>query len=135
MPSEDKFHSERPEVNDWLERDEHGSLRPKPGTTLASYRTSKDARAFAKQAAHLQLLARELGLDPEALAEKISPDNLRRLKFPMIVGRTPEGLWTFEHDLGIVEGVRPNLGTDRGQVSHPLQEAPRPRDASGRYIK
>jgi hypothetical protein len=54
-------------------------------------------------------LARRLGVDPDELTQKIPPDTLRRLKYPLLEQETEEGTRTFTHDPGIVEGRRAEI--------------------------
>jgi hypothetical protein len=91
------------------------------------------ASQIARSAAYVQELARRSGLDPEALAARIPADTLRRLKYPMIQQVNEDGTRSFEHDLGIQEGRKSLLATDRGTDG--AYDAPAPRDESGRFIK
>jgi len=59
------------------------------------------------QAAKVQSLAAQAGLDPEELAGRIPADTLRRLKYPMIERPGGPGMTEFVHDRGIIEGERP----------------------------
>jgi hypothetical protein len=86
----------------------------------------------ARSAAYVQSLARRAGLDPEALARRIPSDTLRRLKYRMHITVHEDGTRSYEHDLGIVEGVKSLMATDRGTDG--AYEAPRARDESGRFI-
>ncbi len=52
----------------------------------------------------VQRLARDLGKDPEELAQQIDPDTLRRTKYAVLRVDNPDGTTTFKHDPGIVEG-------------------------------
>lgn len=121
MPSTDKFHEENPQTNKWLDESDpsqqksatsHGSS---PGSTRA-----KDA-SRTKQAAQVQRLALELGIDAEELAERIPEDTLRRLKFPVLEQTNPEsGLTEFKHDIGVVhDGRTPLLAPDRAHDAIP----------------
>lgn len=130
MPSQDKFHEEHPETNEWLTRDEDGVFHPKPGTTLASYQDSKKGLAAAKQAAQLQDLAERVGLDPEELAKRVPEDTIRRLKYPVIISTDDQGRQVFKHDPGIIQGERPLLGVDRGEHA-----ADRRRTGDGRFSR
>lgn len=56
--------------------------------------------------AQVQRLARRLHVDPDRLAKKISPDTLRRTKFPVRERVTEDGKRIFESDPGIIEGPR-----------------------------
>jgi len=56
-------------------------------------------------AAPLQRLAHRLGKTPEEMAKAIPADTLRRLKYPVIERRLPDGKLQFVHDLGIEEGI------------------------------
>jgi hypothetical protein len=87
----------------------------------------------ARSAAYVQDLARRSGLDAEALASRIPSDTLRRLKYPMIQHVHEDGTRSFEHDLGITEGVKSLLATDRGTDG--AYDAPPARDESGRFTK
>ena len=98
--------------------------------------TAKEARSrarrqIARSAAYVQDLARRSGSNPEVLAQRIPEDTLRRLKYPMHVRVNEDGTRNFEHDLGIVEGAKSLLATDRGTGGEysPLPE----RDESGRF--
>lgn len=91
------------------------------------------ASKIAKSAAYVQDLARRSGRDPEELAQRIPADTLRRLKYPMIQHINEDGTRRFEHDLGITEGVRSLLATDRGTDGE--YAAPRERDEQGRFTK
>jgi hypothetical protein len=123
MPSKDQ-------MNDpawaWL------SERAKRRVTALRAKKAGTSR-IAKSAAYVQELARRSGLDPEALAERIPADTLRRLKFPMLVTVNDDGTRRFEHDLGIVQGVKSLLATDRGTDG--AKAAPRLRDESGKFIR
>lgn len=133
MPSEDKFHSERPEVNEWLTRDESGKLREitQAERTNATSRTGKRV----PMAAYVQALAARLGTSAETLAERIPADTMRRLKFPMLEHVEQDGLRTFKHDIGIIrDGVRALLATDRS--NEPIKRnAPTARDNAGKFTK
>lgn len=121
MPSADRMNEK---AWSWL------SDRAKQRVTERQVRSHATSR-LAKSAAYVQELARRSGLDPEALAERIPTDTLRRLKFPMHVHVNEDGTRRFEHDLGIVEGVKSLMATDRGTGGEytPLPE----RDESGRF--
>lgn len=114
MPSQDKFHEERPETNSWLGSD---PSIPKFATPPGSSHASQTARARseAANAAVVQALAARLGLDAEELAKRIPADTLRRLKFPVMEQIDPDtGLRKFKHDLGIVsDRGTPLLAIDR----------------------
>ena len=86
----------------------------------------------AKSAAHVLELARRACIDAEALAARIPADTLRRLKFPYLTQVQDDGTRKYEHDLGIVEGSKSLLATDRGTDG--AYDAPRPRDESGRFV-
>jgi hypothetical protein len=88
LPSKDTFHKQRPELNDKLD-----SRAPK----------SASSRQMSGQ---VQRLAARLGKDPDEIASKIPPDTLRRTKYPVLEQMTPDGKRVFEHDMGIVSGVR-----------------------------
>lgn len=87
----------------------------------------------AKSAAHVLDLARRAGVDAEELASRIPADTLRRLKFPFLTQVEEDGTRTYKHDIGIVEGVKSLLATDRGTDG--AYEAPPPRDESGKFIR
>lgn len=115
QPSEDPVN---PEWNRWL-REESG----KPPATKPH-----------ANAAQIQSLAARLGVDPEALAERIPADTLRRVKYPMLERIEPDGTRSYEHDLGvIIDGRRALLATDRGE--EPSEKPSRPRDSSGKFTK
>lgn len=144
MPSEDKYHEQRPETNSWLERDESGAFRltapTRPGSFHASARANDASRT--RNAAKVQALAAKLGLDAEKLAQRIPEDTLRRLKFPMLEQTDPlTGLTSFKHDVGIVEGRKGLTAVDRAHESIPHgsggkgHNAPTPRDDAGRFTK
>jgi hypothetical protein len=90
LPSRDTFHQKRPELN----KDLPGTA-PKPS-----------ARAARQMSGQVQRLAARLGKDPDEIASKIPPDTLRRTKYPVLEQMTPDGKRVFEHDMGIVSGVR-----------------------------
>lgn len=106
------------------------SDRAKQRVTVQAARKAARQR-IARSAAYVQDLARRSGSDPEALAATVPEDTLRRLKYPMHVTVNEDGTRKFEHDLGIVEGVKSLLATDRGTDG--ATPAPRPRDESGRF--
>lgn len=56
--------------------------------------------------AQVQRLARRLGKEPEEIAAKISPDTLRRTKYPVIETVNKDGTRSFRHDWGIEEAPR-----------------------------
>lgn len=115
QPSQDPIN---PEWNRWL-REESG----KPPATKGH-----------AQAATVQSLAARLGVDPEALAERIPADTLRRLKYPMLERIEPDGTRSYEHDLGIIiDGRRALLATDRGD--EPSQKPSKPRNERGQFSK
>lgn len=142
MPSEDKFHEEKPETNRWLE--ESGLSASMSPTSPASSRASTSAKGSSatKQAAQVQRLAKAQGLDAEELAKKIPEDTLRRLKFPVLEQKDANGLSTFKHDIGVVRDGRTALiGTDRAHEAIEKGSSgrgagiPQPRDGSGRFTK
>ena len=127
-PSEDTIN---PAANAWISRDASGRLsetdsqEPSPAT--------RRTRAHV-QSAHVQALARSVGEDPEALASKISPDLLRRLKFPVHVTVNADGTRTYAHDIGVREGLQSGRGTDHaadGEAAPAPREARR--DSSGKF--
>lgn len=86
-----------PKANEWMERE---------GLASAKQVMSPDARKRVEHkqrqmAAQIQRIARRLGKKPEDLAGKVSADTVRRLKYPVLEQRNPDGTRTFEHDLGI----------------------------------
>lgn len=87
----------------------------------------------AKSAAHVLDLARRAGVDAEALASRIPADTLRRLKFPYLTQVQDDGTRKYEHDIGIVEGVKSLMATDRGTGG--TYDAPTPRDETGKFVK
>lgn len=146
MPSEDTFHEERPETNSSL-GDGSGTSRktyrmPRgffPGSAGASAAPRTPARP---QAAKVQALAAQVGVDAEELAAKIPADTLRRLKFSVIESTDSDGRSTFKHDLGIVQDKRTSLlATDRAHDSIPQGShgrgagTPQPRSSSGKFSK
>lgn len=125
MPSKDQMNDK---AWSWLSdraKRRETALRARKGAT----------RSIAKNAAHVQDLARRVGVDAEVLAARIPAETLRRLKFPMLVQIQPDGTRKFEHDRGIVsEDGRIDLrATDRGTDG--VYAAPRARDDSGRFIR
>ena len=133
MPSEDKFHQERPEVNSWLSQDESGKLSEIAKAEPRSAGTKTGKRA--PMAAHVQALAARLGIAPEKFAERIPADTLRRLKYSMLEQVQPDGTRKYEHDVGIIrDGVRPLLATDRSY--DPIVRNALPgRDEHGKFTK
>jgi hypothetical protein len=117
MPSKDTFHQKRPELNKDLGREPSKSVRP--------------GRLMSGQ---VQRLAARLGKDPDEIASKIPPDTLRRTKYPVLEQMTPDGKRVFEHDMGIVSGVRSLSPVDVvGLVGRPILlavVARRPNDAA-----
>lgn len=122
MPSKDQMN---PSAWEWL------SDRAKQRVTALRVRKAATSR-LAKSAAYVQDLARRSGLDPEALASRVPEDTLRRLKNPMLTRVNEDGTRSYEHDLGIVEGARSLLATDRGTDGE--YAAPRERDSAGRFV-
>jgi hypothetical protein len=106
------------------------SDRAKQRVTERQVRSRVTSR-LAKSAAYVQELARRSGLDPEALAQRVPMDTLRRLKYPMHTRINEDGTRQYEHDLGIVEGVKSLLSADRGTGGEytPLPE----RDEQGKF--
>lgn len=139
MPSEDKYHEENPQTNEWLASDP--SL-PTFSTPPVSSRDIENARAASRtsQAARVQQLAAKLGLDAEALAKRIPEDTLRRLKYPVVEQEDGEGRSVFKHDRGIVNDVRPLVAVDRAHQAIEKGKngrgagTPQPRD-HGRFSK
>ena len=97
MPSKDTYHEKHPETNAWM-KDEDGNR-------VSSDRVRRHAigRSMSGQ---VMRLARRLRLDPDALAERIPADTLRRTKFPVIEQVTEDGKRIFKDDPGIIEGPR-----------------------------
>lgn len=93
MPGKDKIN---PKANEWMERE---GIATKP---IASKGKSPERN----QAAQVQRLARRQGKNPEELAAELPKDTLRRLKYPVLEHRTPDGKRVFKHDLGISDGPR-----------------------------
>ena len=94
MPSKDRID---PKANAWMEEEGivvQGPLSSKP----------KKAKEVRRQAGQVLRLARRLGRNPEELAKSLPEDTLRRLKYPVLESRTPDGKREFKHDLGITEG-------------------------------
>lgn len=129
MPSKDPINAQ---ANKWLPPDVLERLL----ATEPADRPAGVLRTVRRvQAAAVQRLAASLGLDPEVMSEKIPDDTLRRLKYPMFSHQNPDGTWVFTHDPGIIrDGVRALTATDHanGDIE---QNAPRQRDASGKFIK
>lgn len=101
---------------------------------VTALRDRKDGTSRrAKSAAYVQDLARRLGSNADELAKRIPEDTLRRLKFPMLTHVNADGTRSFKHDLGIVEGAKSLLATDRGTDG--AYDAPVPRDESGKFIR
>lgn len=123
MPSKDQMNES---AWAWL------SDRAKQRVTRLRERTP-GGMPIAKSAAYVQDLARRAKVDAEALAARIPQDTLRRLKYPMLQHVDEDGLRHFTHDLGIEEGRRSLLATDRGTDG--VYDAPRERDENGRFIK
>lgn len=89
MPgSKDTFHKDHPETNAWL-RHEQASARQMSG--------------------QIERLARRMGKDPADLAGTMSPDTVRRTKFPVVETVDAEGRRIFKHDPGIVDDGRTGL--------------------------
>lgn len=129
MPSKDPINAQ---ANKWLPPD---VLERLLATEQAESAGGVRRTVRRVQAAVVQRLAASLGLDAEAMAEKIPDDTLRRLKYPMFAHRNDDGTWQFTHDPGIIrDGVRALTATDHasGEIE---QNAPRPRDASGKFTK
>lgn len=89
MPSKDKIN---PKANEWMERE---------GVKCAPAIASEPKRPERIQAAQIQRIARRLGRSPEKLAKEIKPDTVRRLQYPVLEHRNPDGTREFTHDLGI----------------------------------
>lgn len=123
MPSKDQMNEKA-----WAWLSDRAKRR---ATALGAKRSAESS--IARSAAYVQDLARRAGVDPEELARRIKPDTLRRLKYPMIQHINEDGTREFKHDLGITEGVKSLLATDRGTEGE--YAAPPARDESGRFIK
>jgi hypothetical protein len=142
MPSEDKFHEERPETNRWLEETgASGSIAPTSPAFSRAITSAKDSSA-TKQAAQVQRIARALGRDAEELAKKIPEDTLRRLKYPLLEHKDETGRLMFKHDVGVVRDGRQALtATDRAHggiekgSSGRGAGTPQPRSGDGRFTK
>ena len=96
MPSKDPINEK---ANEWMSRE--GIITQ--GAAASAPRTRKATR---KMAAAVQRLAVRLGMDPDEVAARIPDDTLRRLGFPVIERRLPDGTREFEHDLGIKDAAR-----------------------------
>jgi hypothetical protein len=97
MPSKDKFHAKKPELNETLER---------PESLEVSDRARRRKTGQRAMSALVQRLAKRLDVDPDTLAKKISEDTLRRTKFPMRERVTTDGKRIFEDDPQIIEGPK-----------------------------
>ena len=76
------------------------------GTVVRGPDDSRTVPREAKPTATVVRLAAALGKDPAELAAQIPEDTLRRTRYAMKVQRTEDGKTIYEHDLGIVDGVR-----------------------------
>lgn len=109
MGSEDVFHKEHPEANEAMMAD----LPPQLQRSFALARhsaTSPQARrpvtARTVLSAHIQRLARKLGVSAEDLASRIPDDTIRRTKYPVTEKVQPDGSTIFEAPPTVQEGVR-----------------------------
>jgi hypothetical protein len=100
LPSEDPI---QPEANLWFR--EAGISQ---GAAAGVPKTRKPEKR--KMSAALQRLALRLGKDPDEMAARIPEDTLRRLKYPVIERKTPDGKREYEHDLGIDSRARSTRG-------------------------
>lgn len=92
MPSRDKINAK---ANEWMERE---------GVKCAAAITSKPKPPERNMSAQVQRIARRLGRRPDDLAKELPTDTVRRMKYPVLESRTPDGKREFRHDLGISEG-------------------------------
>lgn len=111
-------------ANRWMQQDADGVMREK---------TAKPKRKT--QAAYVQKLAVSMGGDAEKMAERIPEDTLRRLKNSVIEEPQADGTTKFKHDIGVREGVKSLLATDRAHAPIPPGSAPRVRDDAGKFSK
>lgn len=97
MPSKDTFKGRR---------DEHltGSEKPRETTPVARPKGRSVSSVLLR-------LARRMDADPDAMAERIPEDTLRRLKYPLLETINEDGTRSFKHDPLIAEArkaeVRP----------------------------
>ncbi len=106
MPSQYKT---KPEANAWMAAEGVSCDREKPLVTAQPGRGVTASRISPPErrdmSAQVQRLARRLAADPDELAKKISPDTLRRTKYPVLETVNPDGTRSFKHDSGISEGL------------------------------
>lgn len=108
MSSEDTFHSDHPEANQWMVPTHEGlastsSVQAKHRGILPADRQHGTARTA--MSGLIQRLARSLGVSSESLADSIDPDTIRRTKYPVRERIMEDGTTVFEHPEGIVEGL------------------------------
>lgn len=102
MASEDDWHQKHPEANRALEAD--GSIEPvRPSATSQGVRSAAPPKTVLS--AQVVALAKRLGLSTDEIVARIPEDTRRRTKYPVRIADDGPGL-SFEHDIGIVEGVR-----------------------------
>lgn len=94
MPSKDPIN---PKANEWMAAE--GIVTQGPVSSRP-----KQQKKTRQQAGQVLRLARRLGKNPEDLAKSLPEDTIRRLKYPVLESRTPDGKREFKHDLGITEG-------------------------------
>lgn len=130
MPSEDPI---RPETNKWLNDLAPSSSTPRttPGSSPAS--TTASGAGKTTMSASIQRIAHALGKTPEEMAAAIPEDTIRRTKFPVIRVENEDGTVSFKEPPGIIEGQKPLIAVDRDESGR--EEAPKLRDAQGRYTK
>lgn len=104
MPSKDTYHRENPGANEWMARE--GLIDPEKQLESAPAASGRAGSRTERRAmsAQVQRLARRLGSDPDELAQKLSPDTLRRTKYPVLEIVNEDGTRTFKHDPGIEQG-------------------------------
>ncbi len=127
MPSEDPINEV---ANQWWYRDAEGQIHE-----IAAEGDNEVPSRPTENAARVQQLAAVLGFDSEQMAKRIPEDTLRRLKFPLVEQRQPDGTVAFQHDKGITNEVQPLIATDRAHEPIPPGSNPQPRDASGKFTK
>ena len=111
MPSEDTYHREHPEANQWMAPIPVHSgaastltVQEKRSETLPAGKRPATARIV--MSGLVLRLALRLGVSPEELAKRIPEDTVRRTKFPVQEHLISDGSIEFEHPPGIIEGVR-----------------------------
>lgn len=92
MAGRDKIN---PKANEWMERE---------GLDVSPKLTVKPKKLERNMAGQVQRVARRLGKKPDDMAAEIPKDTLRRLKYPVLEQRNPDGTRSFQHDLGISDG-------------------------------